>query len=789
MIETMLKGYDLLLLPRGLKEVILKEIEEGKKLSPFKMMSKEEFQKRITYDYDEETIFYVMKHYCVKREVAENYIQNTYYVEEKEYPFEKLNFLVHLKKELQEENLLKMDPVFQNYVNTHKVAILGYDDMSLYEEELCQSYSVEKIELSNKNVEKKISYYPFSTLEEEVIFLADEISALLDNGVPLSDIKITNVGSEYFHKIKEIFSFYHIPIYGIVKDSIYGTPLCHFILKNLNLSKEELLAKVKETFDFGNEENKKLLKSVISILNHYTFQENLEEVKELIEEDFQNTRKEEVQFGVEVVPFLNTVFKETDHVFFLGANQGSFPKIYKDEDFIPDEMKNGLSLLKTVDKNKKAYEIAKRKIRTIPNLVMSSKLKSTFDTYLPSSLLEELPIEISKKSFRNIRYSILNDHLTLASMLDEYKKYGKKEEYLETYFENYPEIPYDTYDNRFTGIKKEQLEKRMKGQLRLSYTSLDTYKRCAFRYYVSRILKCDPFDETFSIFIGNLFHNILKRAFKKNFDFEECFHDFVMEREYSYKERFFLNCLKEELKFDIEVIKKQEEEIGLKEVLREEEIEIPLSADMPSTFYGIVDKIFYQEENDKTLASIIDYKTGALHTDLNSVIYGIHMQLPIYFYLLKRYPKLENVEVVGFYLQKILNSEENIKKGVSREEVRKKNLRLTGFSTSNMDKLKQFDPNYEDSDLIKGLKVGQNGFYATAKVLNAEELETLDKVVEEQIASGVQNILSGNFEINPKVIGKKEVGCESCPYFDLCYKKEEDKVYLEEQKTKEFLEE
>ena len=49
--------------------------------------------------------------------------------------------------------------------------------------------------------------------------------------------------------------------------------------------------------------------------------------------------------------------------------------------------------------------------------------------------------------------------------------------------------------------------------------------------------------------------------------------------------------------------------------------------------------------------------------------------------------------------------------------------------------------------------------------------------------------LDGDFKINPKKIGKENVGCSFCPYKDICFYKEEDIVCLEEHKTLDFLKE
>ena len=41
-----------------------------------------------------------------------------------------------------------------------------------------------------------------------------------------------------------------------------------------------------------------------------------------------------------------------------------------------------------------------------------------------------------------------------------------------------------------------------------------------------------------------------------------------------------------------------------------------------------------------------------------------------------------------------------------------------------------------------------------------------------------QNILAGNFNIQEKYIGSKNVSCEYCDFRDVCFKTYKDRIYL-----------
>lgn len=289
--------------------------------------------------------------------------------------------------------------------------------------------------------------------------------------------------------------------------------------------------------------------------------------------------------------------------------------------------------------------------------------------------------------------------------------------------------------------------------------------------------------------IGNIFHYVLSKCFESDFDFEKVWDQEASKYEFDFSKLVLLDKLKKELKFDIEIMKKHKKYSYFDSYFYEKRIQIPIPnlKNIPVNFVGVVDKISYLEENNKTYAAIIDYKTGTLHSDLNNIIYGIGMQLPIYLYFIKRSNLFNNLNIVGFYLQKIINKE--IKKDSSKtvEEVKENALKLVGYSTDNKEILEKFDFTYQDSQMIQGLKTKKDGFYAYSKVLSEKQMDEIDYIVDTKIKDATNKILDGNFDINPKKIGKDIIGCEYCSYRDICYKTDKDIVELKKYSNLDFL--
>ena len=118
---------------------------------------------------------------------------------------------------------------------------------------------------------------------------------------------------------------------------------------------------------------------------------------------------------------------------------------------------------------------------------------------------------------------------------------------------------------------------------------------------------------------------------------------------------------------------------------------------------------------------------------------------------------------------------------------KKKNLMLQGYSINDEELLSNFDSSYVDSEVIKSMKVGKNGFYSYSKVLSSSEMERISNLVEENIIKAMGLIKIGDFDINPKRIGNDNIGCEFCPFKDVCYHTESDVKILKEYKDLSFL--
>ena len=785
-----LENDSILIVPSQIKEKILTEMDKKSKLFNVKLMEINEFKREYFFDYTTETIFYVMKHYNYDYEFSLDIINNLYFLSSENYNHEKLKFLLNIKNELINNNLLIFDNVFKISLETKKIYVYGYDYINNFYKKMFSTLNVNYID---QNISKfNHDIMEFDTIQDEVIFVANKICELIENKIDLNKIKIINPSSDYNATIKRIFNLFNLPFY-FNNNYLISTKISNNFFEILSNDIVETLEKLKETISLNDELEQTEYNQIVKICNKYNWCSNFLDIKNNLIYEFSNTKidiKKEANY-IEFVSLENNFFYDDEYVFLIGFNQNTYPKTVKDDDFLNDEVKKFLNLETTTEINKINYNILVNKLYSIKNLFISYKLKSPFNSFYRSQIIDDLNLNVVKNYNCNIHYSILNDKLNLAITLDNYLKYGEESQDLELLYSNYPGINYKTYNNQYTKIDENLFRKYLNNKLSLSYSSINNFYKCSFRYYMENILNLQISSNEFSLFIGNLFHYILSIMYNGDFNFSDSFEAYVNENyEFNtYRERFFINKLKKELEFIIDNIKEQDKFTSFDSHKFEQLIKIDLSKDnYDITFKGIIDKISYKKEAGNTLISIIDYKTGNPNLNLNNIIYGIDMQLCIYAYLSSKLKLFANPLLVGIYLQKILNNEININKNKQYITMKQENLKLQGYSNSNESILKIFDNTYTDSKLIKGMKVSSKGFYAYSKVFDQAMLNSILNIVENNIDEARDKILNREFYINPKKIGVKNlIGCENCTYKELCFMTEDNIINLKEYKNLEFL--
>lgn len=760
----------LIICPNEQKIKILETLSKEKKLYNIKFMTKEEYKSNYYFSYDETALYYLMNKYNYNLAVAKVYLNNLYVIDiDKKYKSEKLIFLQNIKKELIDNNLLKFNPSFKEYIKTKNIIIKNYYDLDKYEEEMLKY----KVEFPNTKLNTKV--VECRTLEEEVNYICLKIIELLNEGIDINKIYLTNISNDYYYTINKLFNYYKIPINLDTKTSIYSTKVVKDYLN------ENIL-------DIENKDKSKINRKLVNVLSSLSkLDSSTKEYKTILIDKLKNTNISTIKKtnAINIKDLYNQTFSNDEYVFVLGFNQDILPKMEKDIAFINDNIKEEVSLHTTNYLNKRNKQKVEYILSNIKNLYLSYKLSSPFNSYYKSSLITDLNLEIIKPNDDLYTNSNLYNKLRLAEKLDLYYLYGEKDNSLDKLLYNY-EIPYKAYKNEFTGINNDLYLENLPYPLKLSYTSLNTYNECKFKYYIRNVLKLEPYQETFASFIGSMYHEILSLYRFPNFDFEKEYQKYIDQHELTLKEKLLLVKIKKDLKDLIETLKKQQLITGYDEAYYEKKAEVKLDKKVEVLFIGFIDKIMYYQKIEDTYFSIVDYKTGIIDTNIEPLKYGLHMQLPVYLYLIHYSKIFKNPIFTGIYYQNILYNYPTWSKNLEKEKQTK--LYLQGYSTDDTSILERFDPTYEKSEYIKSMSyTEEKGFGTYSKIMNNDTLFELLKYTEKIINEKTDEIIESDFSINPKVYSGKNISCEYCPFKDLCYMKESDLIYLDKVEDLSFL--
>ena len=739
------------------KENIIKNIQKSGLIN-IKIITLSELKKKYYFDYTNKTIYEVSKNYNINSEIAKIYLENLYYI--KDIKNEKIEFLKDVYIFLLEKKLLIFNPMFHSYLKNKKIVLIDLDDVDKFYENIFKKLkdNNEIIVLNTFNNITKKKIYKAKDKEDEIAFVASSICNLIKSGIDINKIKLANVKNDYLFTIKKIFKLFNIPI-TLLNTNTKGT----ILLKKFNeLYKSDMSLCFEELKEYiHSQEDKKIYDNLIKVVNQYAWCDDYNDVKELLLEDANNIEIQESKLknSVTLIDFENDCFSD-DYIFLINFNQGIIPVNAKDEDYLDNNTKKALSISDTNEINKKRILNVQNRIRGAENLIV---------TYSESDLNGKLYISTAynENDFEeyawNVVYNSSNAYnkIKLVSAKDEFKKFGTISENLKVLSYNYPNFSYETYKNDFNGLDKDKMFNYLNKKLILSYSSLDNYYKCAYRYYLEHILNLNEFESRFETLIGNIFHKVLSKCYNGNFNFDYEYDKACNEEEYEYnkKEKYFLEKLKTELLKIINVIKEQDKYSLLKNKLFESKVVVPISKNPNVEFKGFIDKIMYDEIDNERIAIIVDYKTGDTNINLQNIEYGLSLQLPIYAYLLKNINSFNNVKIGGFYLQKLFDDE---------------NLKLSGYTNSDLNILEKVDTTYRNSLLINGLKVGKNGLYQSAKVLSDIEIEELCDKISDKIKDAARNILSSKFEINPKELNNSNIGCKYCKFKSICYMKNAD---------------
>ena len=726
-----IKDNMLLICPRDIKEKIL---ANNKSLVDISFMTLEEYKKRYYFDYDYHTVKYLMDTYGYTLNNAKEIIESLYFVEDKDYPNNKLNDLVKIKKELLDKNLLILDPLFNKH--NKDTIVYGYGDIRLNDAKV----------LKGTIIDKHYNIYEFDTIESELEYVYESIFELLENGIDINNIYIV-ADNEYENYFKRYNSYYDFKVNYPSDNSLYGTEAAKKFLEDIELKDRETIY------------NELTNKDLVNILNKYL---DLNEAYDFIVEDLKHIKLNKKYKDVVQVVSNNYLFSDFDYVFYLGFND-KVPAYKKDNEYLDNEMCHLLGIDDTNDKNRIIKENLICNLSNIRNLYLSYSKNSPFNKYERQMLFSDVNYITYTNKYLHSDRANKNRY---GELLDNLDKYGEHNDDLDSMYSTYDRNNYGDYDNSYKNfnVGKETVE--------LSYSSMQSYYECAFKYYLDNILRPDDSDATFFTTIGTIAHNVLQEMVLDNTkDFDELWDNQVTFT--SAKELYFNKKIKEEIREDFNIILKQKELSYFDDVECEKRIKLKLRDNI--FFKGFIDKILKCKDN----LCIVDYKTGNTKIEDKYFEFGLNLQLPSYLYLLQEDPS----KIIGFYLQHLVAPKYVYDEKKDIETQKNEDMKLNGFTTDDISRINILEDLDGKSNVVSKLAITKNGELSkNSKVISDQDMKDMIKLVEDKILEASTSILNNDFSINPKVIDNKNVSCTYCRYKDICYKRIKDYAYYETKK-------
>lgn len=499
-------------------------------------------------------------------------------------------------------------------------------------------------------------------------------------------------------------------------------------------------------------------------------------------------------------------------VFIIGVNDGVFPSTMQSEGFFDDRDRENLkeegfelakgSKEKLYEENfniYRAFTTAEEKLfisyassdidgKALRKSLMISKLKRIFPKLTEQSSLQD---------------EVLTKNITFSKLLNNLENEDWNEVY-EWYKENYPE----KLESAIMGLKfsnvpevldKEKIAKLYGENLKTSVSKLETYRACAFSYFLKYGLKLSDKEklDIKPVDTGTFMHNIIDEFFRnttdvKNISDEQIQQilDKIIDEELQHGGKFMLTAkyrilvkrLKRvifmSLKYIIESLKDSSFDVLGTELNfgrgETPPIEIKLDDGRKVLIEGKIDRVDIAEMPDGKYIRIIDYKSSSKDINLNKVIAGLQLQLITYVdAICSKDEELQPAGALYFTLlePKILGSVKNLEKE-EIEKLIKENYKMKGLILADVNIVKAMDNNLTTgkSDVIP-VTLNNSGEinYSKSNTVTRDEFEKLQKYTQKIIKQISKEILDGRIDLKPYYdIKEKNTPCMYCEYKSIC---------------------
>ena len=622
--------------------------------------------------------------------------------------------------------------------------------------------------ITKKDNSQNYYYYESSTLHNEVKEAIYHIySKITDENLRYEDFAIIYPNNEYIHIIQNVLDSLNIPhhlkqetscIYDkdykdIINDSLCDKHSFHDIADYF-LSKD-LQASYKDYFLCLKEFNGDIEFEEFILFFKQTYNKN---------KVIRNNNQDYIQ----VCHIKEAVFNQPKHVYYLGLNETVFPKRIKDTSLLLDEdleLLKGLRPFNTTEQLGLHYNDIIKAL-SFPHLSVTfsySKSKLSNEILLESSLFKQLNHILTLNKKEKNKFLAIDDFYLQGGT---YKEKDILNHNIESYINSKNNV--DILD---TALIKDIYSSH------LSVSQIETYNKCPFMYFIKYGLNIKPSysTELQSNEIGTLVHHVLELCIDSDLDTDNVIEEFIDHDEIMSKKilespinRYFIDCLKNDIKITLHVLKKQSESSLFNIIEKERPISDKLNGLL---FKGFVDRVDEFED----YISIIDYKSSSKDIDLNLAMQGFNIQMLVYLKMVTdKLGKLPGAVLYFNTKKRVLSADTRLYEPINEEEFYKQ-YRLNGYISDNdsHDVIKAIDPHMDKKSNIVNVTYVKSKDAYKGNILSIKSMNLLFDYISKHIEELYNQMISGHIEISPKGSDQSNIHtvvnpCTYCDYKCVC---------------------
>ena len=411
---------------------------------------------------------------------------------------------------------------------------------------------------------------------------------------------------------------------------------------------------------------------------------------------------------------------------------------------------------------------------------------------------------------------IANKAVTFDELLLNIRDYKDGQEIDEIWFEIYNIFEKDEewknklenlikaldFTNMPDKISQENVQKLYGNTLKTSVSRLEKYKSCPFSFYLKYGLKIEEKDsyKIESIDTGSFMHDVIDTFFERIQDLglsvsiievkevKKILDEIIDEKLNLPKNYIFSSSPKfknqtaklkrliyKAMEYIIRTITDSDFEVFGHELefgdnKKYPPITIELEDGKKVEIRGKIDRVDIAKDESGKYLRIIDYKSQIKDLDLNSVAYGLQLQLLTYLDAIIKEEDAKPAGVLYFSLiEPVINSDKKRTKEELENEIRK-SFKMKGLVLADVKVVKMMDKNLENgySEMLP-VYIGKDDEISqkSSSVATKEQFIALQKYITKLIKDISKEILSGNIEIKPYYKDKK-TPCDYCEYKGIC---------------------